>query len=427
MNILGWFLAVCGLVGVIAGLFQMLKMKKMGNVPFRRPSEIAQMGPAAGDPKGMVSTEGHVQPGPQPLVAPMSGEACLAYELTVERKWEKHVRTEKGMQKKTGTDKIFSETKGTLFQVTDGTAHVFVDTTGTIDAHMDKSHTSSMNVSLMVPGTLTFGHLQMNTPHILSHDSQTTGFVGTEKIVRPSANLYALGEIQQGQYGPTVSTPKGIGTGKLIISHMGRGHLMGKTKRNMILGYALGGVLFVGGGALGVLGPKPDAVVSCTTMSVKDAISCDDRIYAASGKDLTWTVTTPSTYRVTVRQPKVANPIDSTLKISDATGKQLAYNDGGSPGADAKVEQFFAAGTYTVNVSDFSKDVVEGGYGFALAIEKLATPAPATPSSADLTSAQVSAKPALPAPPAAKPAGKPAAGKPAPVPAPKPATSAAKK
>jgi E3 Ubiquitin ligase len=422
VNILGWFLAVVGFVGLLVGLLQMLKMKKMGSVPFRRPSEIAQLGPAAGDAKGMVSTEGHVQPGPQPLVAPMSGEACLAYELTVERKWEKHVRTEKGMQKKTGSDKVFTESKGTLFQVTDGTAGVYVDTSGTIDAHMDKSHSSSMNVSLMVPGTLTFGLMQMNTPHILSHESQTTGFVGTEKIVRPSANVYALGEIQQGAYGPTVATPKGIGTGKLIISHMGRGHLMGKTKRNMILGYALGGVFFVGGGALGVFGPKAEPVASCSTTPMNDALACDDRIFAASGKDLTWTVATAATYRVTVKQPKVKNPIDSTLKISDASGKQVAYNDGGSPGADAKVEQFFAAGTYTVNVSDFSKDTVEGGFGFGLAIEKLATRAPA--SSADLTSAQVSAKPALPAPPTAKPAP---AGKPAAKPATKPAANATKK
>jgi len=405
VNILGWFLAVLGLGGLIFGLRQTLKMKKMGSVPFRRASEIAQQGLGAADAKGMVSTEGHVQPGPQPLIAPMSGEPCLAYEITVERQWAKHVRTEKGTQKKTGIDKIFSDTKGTLFQISDGAANVFVDTSGALDAHMDKSHSSSIAVSLMLPGMLTFGRLQMNTPHVFGTDSQTTGFVGTEKIIRPSANVYALGQLQQGPYGPTIGTPKGIGTGKLIVSHMGRGHLAGKTYRNVVLGYALGGVFFVGGGALGVLGPKAEPAASCTTMSLKDTASCDDRISTAAGRDFTWVVATPATYRIAVRQPRVANPIDGALKITDATGKQIAYNDGGSPGADAKVEQFFAAGTYTLNVSDFSKSTVEGGFGFALAIEKLDTPAPPA---ADVASAQAaSSAKAAPAGSAAKHAAAP--------------------
>jgi hypothetical protein len=109
---LGWFLAVGGLIGVIFGVLQMMKGKKMGTVPFKKPSEIAQQGLQAGDAKQMVSTEGQVQPGPQKLIAPMSGQECLAYELVIERKWEKSERTENGEQKRTGSDRIHTETKG---------------------------------------------------------------------------------------------------------------------------------------------------------------------------------------------------------------------------------------------------------------------------------------------------------------------------
>ena len=93
MSVLGWFLSLIGLVGLVVGLLQMLKGKKLNAVPFRAPAQIAQMGPGAADAKGLVSTEGAV--GQQGLLtAPMSGRPCLAFEITVERKWEKTERTE---------------------------------------------------------------------------------------------------------------------------------------------------------------------------------------------------------------------------------------------------------------------------------------------------------------------------------------------
>jgi len=75
MNILGWFLAVCGLAGLVFGLRMMLKSKKMNTVPFKKPSDIAANGAGAADAKGMVSTEGAAQLPPQPLVAPKKARA----------------------------------------------------------------------------------------------------------------------------------------------------------------------------------------------------------------------------------------------------------------------------------------------------------------------------------------------------------------
>jgi hypothetical protein len=401
MSILGWFLAVLGFAGLIFGLLQMLKGKKMNAVPFRAPSEIAQLGPQAADAQGLVSTEGVVgQDGI--LYAPMSGRPCLAFEITIERKWEKSERTENGVQTKKGSSNLFRDYRGGVFSIQDGNGQIFVDASEQPDASFDKTHQSSMDVGLLglIPGTLQFGNFQMNTPTILDLDSRTVGFEGTEKIIPPSPNLYALGQLNPTPQGCVVATPKGLGTGKLILSQKGRASLVKSTKRNMILGYALGGAMFVGGTVLGIFGPAPDPTNGGTACAatISDAVSCDGRIYERDGKDHTWTVTTAGEYTIVVKQPAVKYPIDATITVKDAKGAQVAYNDGGSPGADAKVKQRFEPGTYTINVRDFARDKVKGGYGFHLDITKEAAPAV---SSASITNADI--KPADTAP-AATPA-----------------------
>lgn len=373
MSVLGWFLALIGFGLSIFGLLQMLKGKKMNAVPFRAPSQIAQLGQGAADAKGLVSTEGAV--GQQGLlVAPMSGRPCLAYEVTVERKWEKSERTENGNQTTKGKDKVWSDYKGAVFPIQDGQGQIWIDATTQPDASFEKAHNSDVNVGLlgMIPGTLQFGQLQMNTPTILNLESRTVGFEGTEKIVPPSPTMYALGALAMTPNGPVLATPKGLGTGKLVLSDKGRASLVKSTKRNMIIGYAVGGAMLVGGTLLGVLGPAPEADKTACQSEISDAVACNGRIYAANGEDFKWTVTTAGEYTITVKQPSVKYPIDATLTIKDASGEQVAYNDGGTPGADATVKHHFEPGTYTVNVRDFGKSKVKGGYSFHLDIAKVA-------------------------------------------------------
>jgi uncharacterized protein YaiE (UPF0345 family) len=376
MNILGWILAVVGLVGLIFGLRMMLKGKKMGGVPFVKPADLAQRGAQAADAKGLVSTEGAAALPNPPLMAPMSGTPCIGYEITVERKWEKQVRTEKGHTTKTGTSKLHTEWRGSMFQLNDGQGTVLVDASTEPDTDLEKTHSSTITVGMMIPGMLTFGSMQMNTPAILSTDERTTHFVGTEKVLKASPTVYALGQLAQGPQGFAIGTPKGIGTGKLILSHQGRDHLMGKTKRNMILGYAIGGALFVIGMGLGIFGPKaaPSASTSCPSTITTD-VSCDDRMYDADGKSYTFTVAAKATYTLSLQQPNVAHPIDGVLEVLDSAGKRVAYNDGGSSDTNASLTQELDAGTYTVKVYDFSHDKVEGGYGFHLNVAKSVAPA----------------------------------------------------
>jgi len=412
MSILGWFLSFVGFVGLIVGLLQMLKGKKLNSVPFRAPSQIAQLGPGAADAKGMVSTEGTVsQQGL--LTAPMSGKPCLAFEITVERKYETTERTENGTQTKKGSSSIFSDYKGGVFALQDAQGTVLVDATTKPDASFEKAHSSGVNVGILglIPGTLQFGNFQMNTP-LLTGEGRTTGFEGVEKIVPPSPNLYALGALAMGPQGPVVHTPKGIGTGKLILSSKGRASLVKSTKRNMILGYAIGGVMFVGGTALGIFGPAPDMTASassCSSTLATDVVACDGRMYDRDGYDMKWTIATAGEYNLTVSQPNVKYPIDPSLTVKDATGKELAHNDGIAKGAEAKATLKLEPGTYTINVRDVFHDKVKGGYGFHLAIVR--TPDAPAAASATITNAEVpDTKPAAKAGfPAVKGSAKPAA------------------
>ena len=368
MNILGWFLAFGGLAGLILGLRMMMKAKKMQTVPFHNPSEIASKGAAAADAKGFISTEGNAETSGPPLLAPMSGRPCLAYEIKIERKWEKEEQTERGTEKKTGSDKVMTQYHGSQFKVSDASGSIDVDAAKEPDAEFETSHTSTIKVGMTIPGSLAFGQMQVNTPSV-SRDSRTTAFVGTEKILKPG-HLYVLGALS----GKTITTPAGALTGRLVLSTKGRAKLLESTRRNMILGYAIGGLLAVGGTMLGVLGPKAKAGPSCTDFTGSTA--CADKIYDADGKNLTWTVPVDGEYNLTLKQPKVKYPIDGTLTIFDAAGKQIAYNDGGTPGANAFIAQSFKAGTYRINVRDFSRHKMKGGYSFSLDVNG-SVPAPA--------------------------------------------------
>lgn len=410
MSGLGWILAFLGFIGLILGLMQMLKGKKLNRVPFRAPSQISQMGPQAADGAGLVSTEGAV--GQQGLLtAPMSGRPCLAFEIEVSRKYEKQERTENGMKTVRGSSNIFSDYRGGIFAIQDGQGQVFVDASQKPDASFDKSHSSGVNVGILgiIPGTLQFGNFQMNTP-LLTGEGSTTGFEGVEKIIPPSPNLYALGALAQSPNGPVMHTPKGIGTGKLILSTKGRAQLVSSTKTKMIVGYAMGGVMFVGGTLMGIFGPAapprdPNAKQDhCESTLNTEEVACDGRMYDRDGYDMKWTVKTAGDFTIVAKQPPVKFPIMATLTIKDATGKEIAHDDGGVAGAEAKVVQHLEPGTYNINVRDFLKDKVSGGYGFRLEISK--KEAPPAIASANITSADMNGGGAKPAVKGAGPAVK---------------------
>jgi hypothetical protein len=422
MSYLGWFLAVVGLVGVIVGILQMLKAKKMSSVPFHKPSAIT--GPQMADPKGLVSTEGAVLEGMQPLRGPMSGKPCLASEIVIERKWEKWVMTEKGRERKTGSDKAFSQTYGTTFALSDPAGRVVVDTTGALDADMEKSH--SHTVTGNVYGGLAFGNFQFNAS--ANHgDTQTTSWVGTEKIIAITPNVYVLGQLTPGAQGHTIGTPKGIGTGKLVISAQGREKLLKSTKTKMILGYVLGVLLLGGGTTLGILGPAPVST-DCEEKDIaqgpmaKNGTCTGHLTKSAIENTFNWTVTAPAAYRFTVTHPSgLAFPIYPKVVVTDSTGKQVLEVAANGRDEPVGFEDNVPAGKYKITISDRDGGHIlldsrfQGGFSYVVRMEKMSTPAlpsataSATPSAA-VAVATASAKPG--AKPGTAPAPKPGAAPP---------------
>jgi hypothetical protein len=365
MNMIGWFGAAIGFFGVLFALMEMMKAKKMQRVPFHKPSDIAANGRSVADEKGWVSTEGKPVAS-QLLTAPLSGKQCIAYEVEIYRHYEKDETTEKGTETKKGQDKIETLYNGTIFQLTDGAGSIDIDTTvHKPDVDMTKTKSEKVKIGLTIPGLLQFGELQINTPK-LPKDSRTVAFEAKETIFEPAENLYAMGALRSDKTTPTLANPEKGLIGRLLLSTKGRELLLAHTMRNMKLGYAIGAFLIVGGSAFGIFGPKGKSD-ACTTAFAGET-HCSDRITEKNGTDYTWTVQAQASYYIEVQQPKVKYPIDGTITIFDSAGKQIAYNDGGSAGATARVEQVFAPGTYKINVRDFARSTIKGGYSYKLAV-----------------------------------------------------------
>lgn len=271
----GLLLIVVGAVGLIFGLRMMLKAKKMRTVPFHTPSEIAASGASLADPKGLISTEGEAEFGEEVLVAPMSGERCLAYTIQLIREFEKTEQTSEGPKTRSGVEQAHGEYKGAKFNIKDAQGGIVViDPDKSPDADFVKTHESKVKIGMMIPGTLAFGKLEMQTPQ-LPRDSRTTAFTAVEKIVKPG-HMYALGAYKDG----VVTTPKGL-TGTLTLSGKGREKLLGTTLRNMKLGYGIGAGALVVGIVLSVIAPKPakaaaPAPTSTATAAAPAPAAADD-------------------------------------------------------------------------------------------------------------------------------------------------------
>jgi hypothetical protein len=392
-------LLIVGLVALAIGLRFFLKMKKLASAPFKKTGEIAA-NPAVADAKGMISAEGQIV-APQPVTAPCSGQPCLYYEVTVEREWEKMVKTQKGNERRTGTTKVVTNKMGAIFHLDDGSGPVNIDAREGVDGELQKTHDERVTIGMMLPGELQFGQMRIQTPMNLGPE-RTLAFRAIEKTLSHAGNLYACGKLVNG----AVSKP---GWSSLIVSHKGREVLLGSTKKKAMAGLIVGGLFVAGAIPAAIFAPKTASASAaadthCKSLMTDAVAQCDDTLTDEDGNDYKWTVSKPGVYTIRVVQPNVANPIDSTLTIKDAKGAQVAYNDGGSPGVDAHITQRFEAGTYNVNVRDFAKEVVEGGYTYSLVISTDSAPVAAS-AVAGTTTVSSAAVPAAAKKPPAGPAG----------------------
>ena len=223
-------------IAFIAGIYWFIMSRKAGkirDVPFRKPSEIQQQGPASADAKGQVSCEGQVQG--QPLIAPASGQPCLYWEFELVRQWEKSSTDSNGNRStSTGSTSVNTEKLGTVFTLTDGTGGVAIDATKKPDTDLKTSHSSEIRIGMLLPGELQFGNLRTQVPHLPGGEN-VKGFKGVEKIVpfQAGQTLFALGKLSQGQYGPTLGD---MGWSSLMLSDKGREATLGSAAKGAKIG-----------------------------------------------------------------------------------------------------------------------------------------------------------------------------------------------
>ena len=223
-------------IAFIAGIYWFIMARKAGkirDVPFRKPSEIQQQGPASADAKGQVSCEGQVQG--QPLIAPASGQPCLYWEFELVRQWEKSSTDSNGNRStSSGSTSVNTEKLGTVFTLTDGTGGVAIDCTKKPDTELKTSHSSEIRIGMLLPGELMFGNLRTQVPHLPGGEN-VKGFKGVEKIVpfQAGQTLFALGKLSQGQYGPTLGD---MGWSSLMLSDKGREATLGSAAKGAKIG-----------------------------------------------------------------------------------------------------------------------------------------------------------------------------------------------
>ena len=358
MQYLGFFLLAFGLVAGLFGFLQKRKAKKILAAPFKKTGDIT-LGHKAGNVQGVVSCEGKVE-ATEPLIAPCSKQACLYYEITIERHWEKTETTEDGNKTQKGKSRMESVTDAKKFAINDGSGACWVDAKEGLDADLQKSHESKISIGSRYPGELVFGDFHYTTPHV---DGDTTAFSAVERVLPAQGSLFVMGKLVNG----ALAKPDGI-TGKLLVSTKGRDRLVGATNRNANIGWVVGGLLLVGGGLLAAFTEPPKRTSCKSMMQGTLAEACTDRV--TSTNTYTWQVPKTGVYTVKVLPPKKRIPFFPRLTIKK-DGVVVATSSGTG---ETAIEQSFEEGTYRVSVEESTSLKVKGGYSYAFLISGAAAP-----------------------------------------------------
>lgn len=361
MMYVGFFLLAVAVAAVVIGFLQRSKMKTILAAPFKPTGQAL----ASADAKGQVSFQGQVQPAEQ-LVAPCSGQPCLYYEIEIKQEWEKHVQTEDGNKKQTGTDSAHSEKVGSMFYVNDGSGPVAVNAKESVDAKLEQTFDEKKSYGW---GDIQFGGYTTHVQRPSDSDKYATGTRCIEKIIPAQGELFVLGKVE-GNY---VQKRDGM-MGKLMLAREGRDGLLGSTKRNMVIAFAAAGIMVPAGGAMAIFGEAPaSAADNCVAMEDATEAPCEGRV---SSGDVTyeWKVTEEADYKFTA----IGTGKDETLRLWPAInvtkdGENVcSLEDSGPDGVKGSCH--FEKGDYTISINDTSEGHAEklsGGAGFSLEIAQV--------------------------------------------------------
>ncbi|MDP3157033.1 MAG: GIDE domain-containing protein [Archangium sp.] len=366
---MGFFLLIVGLAVLGFGLYNMMAAKRVLAAPFKKTGELAK-NPVSEDPKGAMSTEGKVIPPAVTLLSPASKQPCLAYELKIERLYEKTETTQDGTKTVKGTETLDTIKGGAVFGLDDGSGPFNIDVSKGADFDNMKDgfkkelngHSGSSNIQ--------FGEYSYDVPVIGSDKGWTTGFKATEKYVPVEGNLFVLGKLE----GASLVKP---GWRSMMTSAKGREGLLGALEKRKKFSFIGGGIASLLSIPVIIMTPAadPNALgASCPSTMTDTRVRCTDTV--TDDDTFTWTVTKPGKYDLTVYAPAKKVSFDPGLMVTDSTGAELVKVAGGV-GGNAMASVDVKAGTYKVKVYLADNFKVKGGYSYEFEIAAQGGAAPA--------------------------------------------------
>jgi hypothetical protein len=258
LQMVGIGLVVLGIIAFFIWLTQSSKAGKIRTVPFKKPSEILQLGMGAADAKQMVSTEGAMTG--QPISGAMSGKQCVYYEIEITRGYHTTSRNAQGQTTKSHSTKpVMNEKTGSIFALGDGSSAIGIDCTKAPSMDLVQSHRHRFNVGLVPPTQIQFGNLTLQTESLASAvaglllgSENTDYYEGVERMVPfvPNQTFYALGKLTQAPQGLKI----GDGREAVMLSDKGREGALGTAARNAKLALIGGAVMLLSGTVCSVLG-----------------------------------------------------------------------------------------------------------------------------------------------------------------------------
>ena len=233
---LGSLVIAIGICVVLFGAYKKFQAGKLASAPFVSTGD-ASSGTGVGE-KGAISCEGEVKCD-QLLISPVT--ECLFYELKVVGTWKEGDSSR--------SKDYIHEKKAAPIQLDDGSGAVPVNAGdgGDFDG-LEKTFEESKKEGLFADlkgavgkgEPIMFGEYPFENPPMSKADK----FSCTEKVLKPSAKLFASGKFADG----VITTPDGM-LGSLMLSSKSRDELLGDTETQAKNFMMYGGI----GAAIGLL------------------------------------------------------------------------------------------------------------------------------------------------------------------------------
>lgn len=242
MTVLGGVLLFIGVLALLGGLRQRMRLGRLSTTPFAPPSEVASKGKSLADPKGGISTEGEVRHGDL-LISPVTKTPCLFYVMKLEAEW------------KVGD----SDTKKTITEATEGMTFQVVDANGQVSVNVEPNlHATADDLALVekygrkkfsrgLLGSMTSKPIEV-TPHFQIPGSVTYESGGKHYEVPSHANFFLTERVLEPR--PFFYVNGKLNDDGVIGKHNWVGLLVKDKKRDELIGEtgAFARKLFIGGG-----------------------------------------------------------------------------------------------------------------------------------------------------------------------------------